>query len=48
MIPIVTGYNGNIPIQKLFNWPFHVIFKSDNKHPISANLDAIKGNLQVQ
>ena len=24
--------------------PFHVIFKSDNEHPISANLDAIKGN----
>ena len=44
MIPIVTGYNGNIPTQKLFNWPFHVIFKSDNENPISANLDAIKGN----
>ena len=42
MIPIVTGYNGNIPTQKLFNWPFHVIFKSDSEHPISANLDAIK------
>ncbi len=42
-IPVVTGYIGNVPQQKLFPWYYFPLIMTDNiKHPISRNLDAIK------
>lgn len=41
-IPIVTGYSNNIPQQSYFPWPYYPLLFSDNNHPISKGLDAIK------
>jgi gliding-associated putative ABC transporter substrate-binding component GldG len=42
-IPVVTGYIGNVPQQKLFPWYYFPLLMTDNiQHPISKNLDAIK------
>lgn len=41
-IPIVTGYSNNIPQQSYFPWPYYPLLFSENNHPISKGLDAIK------
>jgi ABC-2 type transport system permease protein len=41
-IPIVTGYSNNIPQQSYFPWPYYPLLFSENNHPISNGLDAIK------
>jgi gliding-associated putative ABC transporter substrate-binding component GldG len=41
-IPIVTGYVGNQPTQKLFPWYYFPLLQTDNNHPIVHNLSAIK------
>jgi ABC-2 type transport system permease protein len=41
-IPVVVGYTGNQPQQKLFPWPFFPLIMSQNTHPIVNNLNAIK------
>lgn len=39
--PFVTGYNGNIPQQQLFDWIFYPVIVPQSKHPIVNNMDAI-------
>ena len=41
-IPIVTGYSNNMPQQSFFEWPYFPLLFSEEDHPISKNLDAIK------
>jgi len=41
-IPIVTGYSNNQPIQDFFKWPYYPLLSSNNDHPISKNIDALK------
>ena len=41
-IPIVTGYSNKIPQQSYFPWPYYPLLFSENNHPISKGLDAIK------
>ena len=41
-IPIVTGYSNNMPQQSFFEWPYFPLLFSQEDHPISKNLDAIK------
>ena len=41
-IPIITGYSNNIPQQSYFPWPYYPLLFSENNHPISKGLDAIK------
>lgn len=41
-IPIVTGYSNNIPQQTFLPWPYSPLLFSENTHPISKGLDAIK------
>ena len=41
-IPIVTGYSNNIPQQSYLPWPYYPLLFTENNHPISKGLDAIK------
>ena len=41
-IPIITGYSNNIPQQSYFPWPYYPLLFSENNHPISKGLDAIR------
>lgn len=41
-IPIVTGYVGNQPKQKLFPWYYFPLLQTEGIHPIIHNLNAIK------
>ncbi len=41
-IPIITGYVGNQPNQKLFPWYYFPLLQTENNHPIIHNLNAIK------
>ena len=41
-IPIVTGYVGNQPKQKLFPWYYFPLLQTEGMHPIIYNLNAIK------
>ena len=41
-IPIVTGYVGNQPKQKLFPWYYFPLLQTEGLHPIIHNLNAIK------
>ena len=41
-IPIVTGYVGNQPKQKLFPWYYFPLLQTEGIHPIIYNLNAIK------
>ena len=43
-IPIVVGYQGDVPQQQLLPWLYHPIFIPKIKHPIVKNLDGIKGS----
>lgn len=40
-IPIVVGYQGDVPQQKLFPWFYNPLFIPKTDHPITKNLDAI-------
>ncbi len=42
-IPVVTGYVGNQPKQKLFPWLYFPLLQTESKHPIVNNLNAVKG-----
>jgi gliding-associated putative ABC transporter substrate-binding component GldG len=41
-IPIVVGFNGDIPQRKMFPWVYNPLFIPKSKHPIVKNLEAIK------
>lgn len=41
-IPIITGYVGNQPNQKLFPWYYFPLLQTESNHPIIHNLNAIK------
>ena len=41
-IPVITGFQGDIPQQSLFPWFYNPLIISKETHPISKNLDAIK------
>lgn len=41
-IPIITGYVGNQPNQKLFPWYYFPLLQTEINHPIIHNLNAIK------
>ena len=41
-IPIVTGYVGDQPKQKLFPWYYFPLLQTEGHHPIVHNLNAIK------
>ena len=41
-IPVITGFQGDIPKQSLFPWFYNPLIISKETHPISKNLDAIK------
>ncbi|MBA3901891.1 MAG: gliding motility-associated ABC transporter substrate-binding protein GldG, partial [Bacteroidetes bacterium] len=41
-IPVVTGYIGNQPQQKLFPWLYFPLLIPQSNHPVVNNLDAIK------
>lgn len=43
-IPIVVGYQGDVPQQQLLPWLYHPIFIPKSKHPIVKNLDGIKSS----
>lgn len=43
-IPVVIGYDGDIPQQRLFPWFYNPLFIAKNNHPIVKNLDAIKAS----
>ncbi|MGC6470910.1 MAG: gliding motility-associated ABC transporter substrate-binding protein GldG [Flavobacteriales bacterium] len=43
-IPIVIGYQGDVPQQQLLPWLYHPIFIPKNNHPIVKNLDGIKSS----
>jgi ABC-2 type transport system permease protein len=42
-IPVVTGYVGNQPRQKLFPWYYFPLLETESSHPIVHNLNAVKG-----
>lgn len=39
--PFVTGYMGNVPQQKLFDWYYYPLVVSQSTHPIVNNMDAV-------
>ena len=39
---VIVGYQGDIPQQRLFPWPYHPLVTPKNDHPISKNLDGIR------
>ncbi len=41
-IPVIVGYQGDVPQQRLFPWPYHPLTIPKNDHPISKNLDGIR------
>ena len=41
-IPIVVGFNGDVPQRKMFPWVYNPLFIPKSKHPIVKNLEAIK------
>ena len=41
-VPIVTGYVGNQPKQKLFPWYYFPLLQTESLHPIIHNLNAVK------
>ena len=41
-IPVIVGYQGDIPQQRLFPWPYHPLVTPKNDHPISKHLDGIR------
>ena len=43
-IPIIVGYQGDVPQQQLLPWLYHPIFVPKSKHPIVKNLDGIKSS----
>ena len=43
-IPIITGFQGDIPQQSLFPWFYNPLIISKGTHPISKNLDAIRSS----
>jgi len=43
-IPIITGYQGDIPQQSLFPWFYNPLIITKETHPISKNLDAIRSS----
>ncbi len=43
-IPVVTGFQGEIPQQSLFPWFYNPLIISKETHPISKNLDAIRSS----
>ncbi|MGC6428818.1 MAG: gliding motility-associated ABC transporter substrate-binding protein GldG [Flavobacteriales bacterium] len=43
-IPIVVGFEGDVPQKRLFPWLYNPLFIPKNNHPIVKNLDAIKSS----
>ena len=43
-IPIVVGYQGDVPQQQLLPWLYHPIVIPKNKHEIVKNIDGIKSS----
>ncbi len=43
-IPVITGYQGDVPQQSLFPWFYNPLFIPKNNHPIAKNLDAIRSS----
>ncbi|MBL6657242.1 MAG: gliding motility-associated ABC transporter substrate-binding protein GldG [Flavobacteriales bacterium] len=43
-IPIIVGYQGDVPQQQLLPWLYHPIFIPKSKHPIVKNIDGIKSS----
>lgn len=43
-IPIIVGYQGDVPQQQLLPWVYHPILIPKGKHPIVKNLDGIKSS----
>ena len=43
-IPIITGFQGDIPQQSLFPWFYNPLIITKETHPISKNLDAIRSS----
>lgn len=43
-IPVITGFQGDIPQQSLFPWFYNPLIISKETHPISKNLDAIRSS----
>ena len=43
-IPIITGYSNSLPQQTFFSWPFSPLLTSNNNHPISKGIDAVKSD----
>ena len=43
-IPVVTGFQGEIPQQSLFPWFYNPLIIKKEIHPISKNLDAIRSS----
>ena len=43
-IPVITGFQGDIPQQSLFPWFYNPLIVSKETHPISKNLDAIRSS----
>ena len=41
-IPVVVGYTGNQPQQKLFPWFYFPLISSTSSHPIVKNLNAVR------
>lgn len=43
-IPVITGYQGDVPQQSLFPWFYNPLIIPKNNHPIVKNLDAIRSS----
>jgi len=43
-IPVITGFQGDIPQQSLFPWLYNPLIISKEAHPISKSLDAIRSS----